>query len=240
MVMKDKDVLEKLRFDLYSEMYYKEIDREYKIIPSFSLPASLIIIMAGIIPYYFNNLPYIQINLIFIAFFIIITIIIIFLIISLYYLSKSFYNYKYKYIESPDNLEKYKIDIEEYYKNKNVKNIHREVLTEFNNHILLRFKECTSHNAILNDSKEIYLFKSKKWIIRSIIVILLSCIPFFIIMQNYKYSNKTLGSKSMTDNSKNNDSNSNSQQTTNIKPKPSDPRIIQKGIDENGNDILKK
>ncbi len=186
-------------FEFYKSLHERELDRRDSLNNSISTPIGLISAIIGVIFFFCTNY-YSNCNIIVkFMFFILVLSSVIFVCTSIYKLIK-FYNNGlssgYEYEGLP-----YAKELKEYYDylvgiNKHNKKINSNIPdteVEFRNYLIETFINTSGHNAFVNDKKAEYFYEVKKYIIFSIIPLLLSTILF---AYNYQLNKeKTMDSK---------------------------------------------
>lgn len=177
-------MIEKI-MELYKDIYYKELIRKEEIHKNLTIPIGILIALIGAISYFYKQLIFecnftnvLQIEILIFFFFSI--------IVTIYYLIRIFYSYEYKYISDPEEMEKYRNELIEYYKS-TLDNIEEnQSFNDFNLFLINQYVQTSTFNIMNNDRKVHFLFLTKRWLIITIISFLLSCILSITINFNYK------------------------------------------------------
>jgi hypothetical protein len=163
------DNINERKIDLYKETYYYELGRKDTIFDRIKFNVSLLIISISVILYYFNSFPktLLQDTISFLIFIFLVLSSFILSAISMVKIFNALYNYSYKYLPTS-------IEIENHLKNRN----DRDTVIEFDAMITENIIECSTHNAVTNDTKIKELNWSLKFVIASFFVHVLSFIIF--------------------------------------------------------------
>lgn len=174
------------RFEYYKNLYNLEEEKRIKLNDSLNMPFAIITIIGAIIYTFLTNFKFAECNLNTISFIVIIILSIIALIISIYYMILSyevFTRFQYEYLPYPDSLEEYYSHLEEMYSgaSREQEGLHEHL---FETELIERYVRSCSVNSSLNDRKSGFLHRGKRFLIISLILILIAFIPFII---NYFY-----------------------------------------------------
>ena len=167
------------------EIYYFELDRKDKLNSKLTIPISISIVLFGVLSYFLKNIPPVFNDPIWSIFLIFFFFSAVFAIRSVYFIVRSFLRFTYKYLPSAGVLNSDYQDIYDYYHGEYFDSIEtKEKLELIENHIdeIMRenFIECIDQNIQSNDLKNKYISKSINSIIITMILILVTSIPFFI------------------------------------------------------------
>ncbi len=168
-------------FEFYKELYFKENDRRMEVQNSMNIPIAVITATASVVFYLITTMNYengIINNCIFYVFMAFSNI---WLLISIYNLTMAFgeffKGYEYSSIPYVQQLYDWSLDLDKYFKDQG-KTTH-DAEQHFNKYIVENLIKHTDHNMYVNDQKFTYIFKSKKFLVFSMICTMLSIVPYF-------------------------------------------------------------
>jgi len=167
----------------YKESYYFELDRKDKISSNLNLPITILVLVAGVLSYYLNNLPNLDFSLksaflCFLLFSLFVSI-----CFSFYYLYRCLTNYTYGYVSSTEEIDKYINQIHEY--NTQVdENRKIDTEDEFVDFLIEQYSKCASMNSQNNKRKTGYLRSTSVSLLIAVIIMTVSAFPFFILKYN--------------------------------------------------------
>ena len=174
-------------FEFYKELYHKENDRRQEVLNALNIPIAVITatstanyLFITTFDYTFNKI----LDWIFIA---IVIATFILLIVSIFYLIKAFCDfnrgYEYKGLPYPGELHNWHKDLKEYHSTYDIasENVDQMVKDE----ILKKILTSTDHNTYVNDKKHEYIYNSKKFLVGSLVITLITLLPF-----GFDYFNK--------------------------------------------------
>jgi len=167
-------------FDFYKELYYHEIDRKGKLDSYVNIPISIISAIVAILYFLFSNFEYDINYIITITFIVAIGITLIFVTVSIVHLLKLYNNFssghKYSFFPFASELNKYHDELQDYYSdNEHNKSKGAE---EFNEYLIDNAIKHIDHNMIKNDSRSLTLYKTKKYLLFTLLFLFLTLIPF--------------------------------------------------------------
>ncbi|MBA7527102.1 hypothetical protein ES705_19276 [subsurface metagenome] len=177
------------------ERYYKEHERNTQINNSLSIPIGIIVALLGVVGFFLVSFPFKIINtpivwVILCLFIVGLVTLIYYISRAIYFLSKVFLGLKYAYIPNPKRICIYAKQLAKYYKSQQVQNIDEVVEKEVREYLAIAYSRTAYNNSRLNELKGFYLTKAKKYIILTIVVFMVSSIPFVVL----HYCDKNLSS----------------------------------------------
>lgn len=177
--------------EFYKGLHERELDRRDQLNNSISTPIGLISAIFGALFYFVANLhghPFCVpvITFLFAAFFSLF-----FLILTIWFLVK-FYNngtksgFEYSGLPYAKNLNKYYIELKEHFQEEEGYNEAENQYADINfkQGLIEYYVDVVDNNAFINDQKAEYFYKAKKYLIFSIICLLVSVLPFLFIYMN--------------------------------------------------------
>ncbi len=176
-------------YELYKELYHKENERKAEIVNSLNIPIAVTTAISTGIFYFITNFDY-QVegflNFIFVGLSSITTICV---LLSIYNLIRAFSDftkgYEYTGIPYVQQLHNWYQELKEYYKEHGDKKKTDEADEHLQQHLVDGFVEHIDHNMYVNDRKTKFVFQSKRWLVISLVSILITAIPF-----GYNFFNK--------------------------------------------------
>ena len=167
-------------FEFYKELYHKENERRQEVLNSMNIPIAVITAIASATYYFittfdYNTEPFLKaifVGLIFLS--------IISLLLSIYFLIRAFSDftkgYEYTGIPYVKELFDWHSDLENYYTS-----IGQNISTadqHFENFLIENMVKHIDHNMYINDKKHGFIYKSKKFLVLSIVFSLIILVPF--------------------------------------------------------------
>jgi len=161
--------------DFCKEHYFFEINRKHQLTSSLALPVGLLTVIGGVVVYY---LKYISVSSDIISniYNILLMVTLFFVGRTVYYLIRSYHNYTYSYIATPDELLDYHQELLNYHNNNC--NKADEIFCKY---LQNQYSKKASKNTWNNDSKSEFLHKANSNLIYSLIILLMCSIPYFYI-----------------------------------------------------------
>lgn len=180
------------RLEIYKEIYQKEIERRGELNNDVSIPIGIISILATGYFFYisnfdfklYDNLLLHKLNTLF--FVILLTIGVIILLKSIYFLLKSYTLFRkkniYYYLASPNEIEKYYCDYEKYFIDTGSLSDEAKLKAndELEKYFILAYNRTSMNNTSINDERATYLHNSKRYIVYSLIILLIAFLPYMI------------------------------------------------------------
>ncbi len=164
--------------EIYKEHYFFEINRKHQITGQLGIPIGVLTILGGAIAFFVKSVQYnFDIKCLILAGTILISIF--FLVRTIYCLIRSYYGYLYRYVPTPQEIEEYRKELSAYYESEATPE--GDVNKEIEDYLLERYAICTHANTINNDSKSAYLHKANKYLIFTLIFVIISSIPYLAI-----------------------------------------------------------
>ena len=170
--------------ELFKNMYLAELDRKDKIKAHLSLPVGIIIALGGVGAYYIQNFPPLRIE--FWSIFFVLSCVGLFLsvVFAVYYLVRALYGYKYGYIATPGKIYQYVLNLINYYKNIGEPNIGNRIKDDLRSYLISQYSTLCDTNTQNNDVRSAYLHNFYNWIVCSLIALVISLIPSYMIQRS--------------------------------------------------------
>jgi|GEM_PF-3131650 len=172
----------------FKYMYYYELERKENIYSSFSLPVGVTSLLFGIAIYYAQGISLAIIDLWTILFIVCYTGFFLSLICTIYFLLRALYKYRYSYLPTPQTIENYvselrtyHLELKEYNKENNPIETDELLKVDLQEVLINLYIKCSERNTNNNDMKITYRHKSHTSIIASLIFLLISFFPYYII-----------------------------------------------------------
>lgn len=174
--------LSKYTEELFKELYWKELDRKDKINSNLSLPAGIITVIAGVDAYYIQHFPSHRCELWNISFVVLSILLAISIAFAVYYFFRAYHlGHAYGYIPTPNEIARYASDLKNYYMSIKEPNVDEVVENDLRIFLASKYSEYGTINTQNNDEKSKYLHRTNVAISISLIVLLLSLFPFYMI-----------------------------------------------------------
>ena len=194
-------------------MYYWELERKDKLNLSLTIPGGVIVLIISVIIYFLGSVPMNREGIITTIFFGTLILLGTTTIFSIYFLVRAYFGYKIGFIDTTEELSDLQKNLTNYHKLMSSKSIEDMVLNDLGEELLSQYSKYTDANTNTNDRKSGFLHNSLIAIIFSLILLLVTSIPYYFIYQEDHYL-------------KNKNTQKNSQEISNMgknKPKPSSP-----------------
>lgn len=160
------------------EHYFFEADRRHQLTGSLSIPIGVLTVLIGTVLVMvqgmrmpFNMMDKVQISILSLS--------AVFMLASIYFLIRSYFNYSYGYIATPEELKHYYDKLIAYYKAINA-GVGSNAAEELEEYITCEYAKYAHRNALNNNQKSYYLHKANGFLVGALITILLSGIPYLI------------------------------------------------------------
>ncbi len=164
----------------FGQTYWKEFERRDRLNASLSLPAGVVILLAGVVGYYLQNLPEGTLDL-WARFFVgSVVVLSLFLLISVYFLVRAYFNHRYGYIASPKEIEEYIDALYEYYHELEPDDLRVVVESDFRAFLAREYARCGAVNTNNNDRKSGFVHRANAFIVASLITLVVSLLPYFV------------------------------------------------------------
>ncbi|WP_160398495.1 hypothetical protein [Paenibacillus sp. MMS18-CY102] len=180
-------VVQKYYIEHFKEMYYYEHEQKEKINGRIQTPIGFLTLLIALDAFYINGMEDIQKGTSGMAFFILLSLFSLSLLGIVYLLIRSYYAYSYKYIPVPSVLEskanEYATHFDTYYEQyKDYYKISKDdcITNEIDKNMYHYYMITTETNMMLNEKKLTYLRKVGYAMIISLILGLVSLVPYFI------------------------------------------------------------
>ncbi len=167
-------------FEFYKELYHKENERRQEVLNSLNIPIAVITAIASATYYFITTFDYETEPFLRAIFIGLISLSILSLLFAIYFLIRAFSDftkgYEYSGIPYVKELFDWNKDLEDYYASigQNIK----EAKKHFENFLIENMVKHIDHNMYVNDKKHGFIYKSKKFLVLSIVFSLLILIPF--------------------------------------------------------------
>lgn len=169
---------------LFRDFYYFEHDRKARINTDRSLPIVILTVISGILTYYAQNIPRIEIGIIYFLFISTVVGALICIVYSIFFLKKTFFNYDYNYVASPKELDIRALELHYHHTRYGAPNIEDAMLESIRDDIIYYYKESTNNNIDSNNQKQYDVNMSLKWLFIAIVFLIISMLPFYILNDN--------------------------------------------------------
>jgi hypothetical protein len=173
--------------EFFKDLYHKENDRRHEILASLNIPFALITALSSGSYFLITSFDY-SIEIFLAGVFIVsVSLAILSLLVAIYFLIRAFSDftkgYEYSGLPYAQELYDWHKDLEEYFiTHKNDKSFATKYFESYLKENLVKH---TSHNMYVNDKKHGYIYRSKKFLIISFVLLLVTLIPY-----GYNYFNK--------------------------------------------------
>lgn len=165
--------------DFYKEMYYFELQRKDNLNSSLGLPIGIVILLAGGVLYYIQNLPVLFLDVWTVVFFATFILGGICLAVAIVFLVLALWNHEYSYLPTPSEIEAYRKALIQYYKQN--PDMPAGMDEDFHNFLYEQFCMHVEKNTGSNDSKSGHLHVGLGWVIGAIVFLAVSMGPFYKI-----------------------------------------------------------
>jgi len=163
--------------EFYKEHYFFEADRRHQLTSSLSVPIGVLTLLIGaaLVMVQGMHRPFSLLEKIQIFFLLMSAVLI---LVTIYYLIRSYFNYSYGYIATAEELKKYYDDLKVCYIKSNIgiNNVDAEVEEYINR----EYAKYAHRNALNNNQKSYYLHKANGCLVGTLIVVIMSGIPYLI------------------------------------------------------------
>ena len=167
-------------YELFKEMYYYEQERKDRISARVLYPTTIVIVLGGVIGFYIANYNYLVISVLNIIFSLLTIGIFICTIISIYCLIRANFGYSYAYIATPEGIDEYIKEMNDYYEQTEEPNRERQVMNKTSNILKTQFIENGTKNRKNNNRRTEFIYYAIRWIVLGLIFLLAS-LPIFCI-----------------------------------------------------------
>lgn len=180
------------KVELIKEMSYFELEQKEKINNRITIPLAIITILIGLAVFYFKGLEHIETNVWGYTFFAIYGIYVMLIVASIVLLFRAYYDYKYSYLPSPQEVEKDMVEIEKYYDDNyqqyfQSKGTKEELLEKDIERIIHSYYlKATKKNIPMNERKFKLLRYAGKTLFYAVFFAALSIIPYQISFEENK------------------------------------------------------
>lgn len=183
MISVDKDFL----LHLFGKMYYWELERKDKLNMSLALPGGIIVLIVSVIVYFLKSIPLNREGTITIIFFEALILLVISSLISIYFLVRAYFGHKIGFIFTTQEISDYHSELTDYYTSISSNSVEDLVLDDLSEELLSQYSIYTDANINTNDRKSGFLHKSIVMLICSLILLLITSVPFYFIYQEDNY-----------------------------------------------------
>lgn len=167
--------------DFYRDMYWKELERKDRLHAQLTLPTSIIIILAGVVVYYWKTILPFKWELWFIIMGCCSIILSIAIIIVVYYLWHAYAGHTYQYLVTPKNIEQHRVSIFNHYHALSDPDMTSRTEEDITSFLISTYLDSTEVNTRNNDERFGWLYRANTAIKWLLICLLLSFIPFLIV-----------------------------------------------------------
>lgn len=169
-------------FNFYRDNYLFEFEIKEKLEKSASSSIAVLVILGSIVSLFINEIRTIEYSYITIIFISLLSLSGLCFLLSLYFIIRALYNYQYMYMPTSSQLKKYNDEIIEYYSAE--ENFKEKANNDFEEYIIGEYAANAHTNFQNNGRKSAFIHLANTFIIVTIILLLLSSIPYYII--NFK------------------------------------------------------
>ncbi len=168
------------QFDFYKDLYFKENERRQEVLNSLNIPIAIITALSSATYFFITSFDYNIESFLTGIFISLISITGICLLFSIYFLIRAFSDftkgYEYSGIPYAKELYDWNKSLEDYYQeHEGNKDLAKDHYLKFITENLVKH---TEHNMYVNDKKHGYIYRSKKFLIISLVLTLITLIPF--------------------------------------------------------------
>jgi hypothetical protein len=178
------DLLEK-----FNELYYFEFQRKDSINSGSNFLLALSTIYGSIIVFYLNSLPLLEISLKSISFYILLVGSLVFFCLSLIHFRKFLSGRDYQYISYPNEILEYLKELSEYNRKAEIGE-ESDIEEEFLDMMLNQTSESAKINSKANTNKVLSYNNTVRFLLISLLLLLITSVPFFINKYQDQYSTK--------------------------------------------------
>jgi len=173
--------LAKYKERIFREMYYYELGRKDKIQSWVFAPTTIVIVLTGVLAYYFREFGISYGDVWQIAFFIARIIMSLSILWTLSFLGLILLYYKYRYIETSYEISERFADIEEMGNVQGYNDIEMIVEDENRRLLIIDYMESETSNRVLNDRRIFFLYLAYVGIIVSVISFIISIFLYIVL-----------------------------------------------------------
>ena len=167
------------QFDFYKELYFKENERRQEVLNSLNIPIAIITALSSATYFFITSFDYKVETFLTGIFSCLILITGLCLLFAIYFLIRAFSDftkgYGYSVIPYTGELYDWNKNLEDYYEGN--KDLAKEHYSKF---ITENLAKHTEHNRYVNDKKYGYIYRSKKFLIISLVLTLITLVPFWL------------------------------------------------------------
>lgn len=173
--------------NLYRELYYFEHERKERINTNRSTPIAILTVLSGVLIYYAQNFPVLDYDIFSILFIVFGVLASYSIVRSIFFLHKTFFEFSYDYLISPKEIDDVSSELRVYYNepetlsNLGEIDIEAQIIDDIQYMVTGHYKKSTNNNIESNDNKQHSVNMCLKWIFRSLVLLILSMLPFYII-----------------------------------------------------------
>jgi hypothetical protein len=168
------------QLEFYKELYHKENERRQEVLTSLNIPIAIITALSSGTFFFITSFDYsIEAFLtgIFIA---LISLTGLALLLAIYFLIRAFSDftkgYEYSGVPYANELYDWNKNLEEYFET--YENDKTLAAAHFETYLMENLVKHTEHNMYVNDKKHGYIYRSKKFLILALVLMLMTLVPF--------------------------------------------------------------
>ena len=165
------------RFELYKEMYFREVERIEKISTRLALPFAVLVATAGLLSFLLNATEHPQNGNWRTSFWVFFSISVTFLMSGAWFFRMAWFGHTDKLLPTAHAIEEYHITLEEAFKELDDCDLH--VQKAFDDFLFDYYKRFSSENAINNDRRSYNIYRALVCLTVSILSAFLAAIPFY-------------------------------------------------------------
>jgi len=168
------------QLEFYKELYHKENERRQEVLTSLNIPIAIITALSSGTYFFITSFDYSIESFLSGIFITLISLTGISLLFAIYFLIRAFSDftkgYEYSGVPYAQELYDWNKNLEEYFETyKNDKSLATE---HFESYLMENLVKHTEHNMYVNDKKHGYIYRSKKFLILTLVLMLITLVPF--------------------------------------------------------------
>lgn len=165
------------RFELYKDMYFREIERIEKISARLALPFAVLVATAGLLSFMLNSAEYPDSGFWKLSFWILFSASAIFLLVGAWFFRVAWFGHSDKLLPTAHAIEEYYATLEETFKE--MEDRSEIVKEEFEKFLFDYFKRFSSENAINNDRRSYNIYRALVCLTISVMSAFFAAVPFY-------------------------------------------------------------
>jgi hypothetical protein len=170
-------------YELFKEMYYRELDRKDKTNARMMYPTTIIVVLSGIMGYYISNFKFVGFDFCTVVFLIATGVMFIAICWAVYCLIRANFNYGYGYISSAGEIAEDVSDYHVYFEQLGEDMVDEKTDLKIQDRLLKQFIAAAVVNSGNNNRKHKFIHRCNIGIVIGLVALLLS-FPFFYVI-NY-------------------------------------------------------